>query len=61
MKLMILDNVILEDEDDGIIYTKQKILRIENNNEVIYFDLIDFRINTYNVIVTEKTKILEVF
>lgn len=57
MKLTILDDVILEDCE--IRYRGQKVLRIENDNEVIFFDLIDFRINSYNVIITEETKIEE--
>lgn len=61
MKLRLLENVILRDNE--IEYGNQEVLEIVNDNglykEVIYYDLIDKRINDYEVIITENTIITD--
>lgn len=61
MKLRLLENVILRDNE--IEYGNQEILEIVNDNgqykEVIYYDLIDKRINDYEVVITENTIITD--
>lgn len=61
MKLRLLENVILRDNE--IEYGNQEVLEIVNDNglykEVIYYDLIDKRINDYEVVITENTIITD--
>lgn len=61
MKLRLLENVILKDNE--IEYGNQEVLEIVNDNglykEVIYYDLIDKRINDYEVVITENTIITD--
>lgn len=61
MKLRLLENVILRDNEFE--YGNQKVLEIVNDNglceEVIYYDLIDNRINNYEVIIDNDTIITE--
>jgi len=64
MRIILIENCILEDED--IKYDNQNVLEITYNDylideeKVVYYDIIDKRINTYNVIITEKTKITKI-
>ena len=55
MKIIRLRDVKLN--DNNIIYANQDILRIELNNETIDIDLVDNRINSYGVIVSNETQI----
>lgn len=61
MKLRLLENVILRDNE--VEYGNQEVLEIVNDNglykEVIYYDLIDKRINDYEVVITENTIITD--
>lgn len=64
MKIILIENCILE--DDKIKYDNQNVLEITYNDystdeeKVVYYDIIDKRINTYNVIITDKTKITKI-
>lgn len=64
MKIILIENCILE--DNGIQYDNQNVLEITyddysiDEEKVVYYDIIDKRINTYNVITTEKTKITKI-
>lgn len=64
MKIILIENCILE--DNGIKYDNQNVLEITyddysiDEEKVVYYDIIDKRINTYNVITTEKTKITKI-
>ena len=64
MKIILIENCILE--DDKIQYDNQNVLEITyddystDEEKVVYYDIIDKRINTYNVITTEKTKITKI-
>lgn len=61
MKLRLLENVILRDNE--VEYGNQKVLEVVNDNglcnEIIYYDLIDNRINDYEVIINNDTTITE--
>lgn len=64
MKIILIENCILE--DDKIQYDNQNVLEITyddyftDEEKVVYYDIIDKRINTYNVITTEKSKITRI-
>ena len=64
MKIILIENCILE--DDKIKYDNQNVLEITyddystDEEKVVYYDIIDKRINTYNVITTEKSKITRI-
>ena len=64
MKIILIENCILE--DDEIKYNNQNVLEITyddystDEEKVVYYDIIDKRINTYNVIITDKTKITKI-
>ena len=64
MKIILIENCILE--DDKIQYDNQNVLEITyddystDEEKVVYYDIIDKRINTYNVIITDKTKITKI-
>lgn len=64
MKIILIENCILE--DDKIKYDNQNVLEITyddystDEEKVVYYDIIDKRINTYNVIITDKTKITKI-
>lgn len=59
MKIVLIENCILEDEN--IKYDNQNVLEITTEDEkIIYYDIIDKRINTYNVIITDKSKITKI-
>lgn len=55
MKIIRLRDVKLN--DNNIIYANQDILRIELDNKIIDIDLVDNRINSYGVIVSNETQI----
>lgn len=63
MKILLIENCILRDED--IDYDNQNVLEItyidDNSKEkVMYFDINDKRINSYEVIITDDTKITKI-
>lgn len=64
MKIILIENCILE--DDKIQYDNQNVLEITyddystDEEKVVYYDIIDKRINTYNVIIKEKSKITRI-
>lgn len=64
MKIILIENCILE--DNGIQYDNQNVLEITyddysmDEEKVVYYDIIDKRINTYNVITTKETKITKI-
>lgn len=63
MKIILIENCVLRDED--IDYDNQNVLEItyidDNFKEkVIYFDINDKRINSYEVIITDNTKITKI-
>lgn len=64
MRIILIENCILE--DDEIKYDNQNVLEITyddysiDEEKVVYYDIIDKRINTYNVIITDKTKITKI-
>ena len=63
MKILLIENCILRDED--IDYDNQNVLEItyidDNFKEkVMYFDINDKRINSYEVIITDDTKITKI-
>lgn len=55
MKIIRLQNVKLN--DDKIMFANQDILRIELDNKTIDIDLVDNKINSYEVIVSNETQI----
>lgn len=63
MKIILIENCVLRDED--IDYDNQNVLEItyidDNFKEkVMYFDINDKRINSYEVIITDNTKITKI-
>lgn len=58
IKCRYIKNCILK--DDELTYDKQKILQVIINDKIIFeYDLIDNRINSYKVIITEETETKE--
>lgn len=57
MNIRLLENVILE--DDKLTYENQNVLEIKVGSKVVYYDIIDKRINTYKVVITDETNITE--
>ena len=55
MNIIRLQNVKLN--DNNIMFANQDILRIELSNKTIDIDLIDNRINSYEVVVSNETQI----
>ena len=58
MYIRLLENVILE--DDKLTYNNQKVLEIQFFDKVVYYDLIDNRINSYKVVITDESKITDI-
>lgn len=58
MYIRLLENVILE--DDKLTYKNQNVLEINFIEKKVYYDLIDKRINTYKVVITDDSKITDI-
>ena len=58
MKIRLLENCILK--DDEMFFAEQNILEITSGEKIVYYDILDKRINNYEVIITDKTKIKEI-
>lgn len=58
MYIRLLENVILE--DDKLTYKNQNVLEINFIDKKVYYDLIDKRINTYKVVITDDSKITDI-
>lgn len=58
MYIRLLENVILK--DDELTYNNQKLLEIKFIDRVVYYDLIDNRINSYKVVITDESKITDI-
>lgn len=59
MKMRLLKNCILKDNE--LIFTEQEILEISYDDKIIYYDMLDKRINSYEVIITDNTKIIDYY
>lgn len=58
MYIRLLENVILE--DNKLTYENQNVLEIKFMDKKVYYDLIDKRINTYKVVITDNSKITDI-
>lgn len=58
MNIILLENVILK--NDELEYDKQNVLEITICGKTIYYDIIDKRINDYEVIVTDESKVTKI-
>lgn len=59
MKIRLLKNCILKDNE--LVFKEQEILEISYDNKIVYYDMLDKRINSYEVIITDDTKIIDYY
>lgn len=59
MKIRLLKNCVLKDNE--LVFKEQEILEISYDNKIIYYDMLDKRINSYEVIITDDTKIIDYY